>query len=251
MKLTFHYYYFIDIVIPEASLQRLAVAVWKNLLDPTIVQKSKKTFEFYTTLILTCGSRMISDQQHRQQQCKNKKKGLHNDDGFVELDVNTCTSFCIMNEETLLDVRNDTWTFETIRSSFGVQKINNNNDNKFCYEIILKTDGLIQIGWMNSLTEIDAEAGSGVGDDEHSYGYDGYRCKKWHGRHRVRKSSYGKSWALGDIITCAIDLDLGEIRYYQNGFDLGIAFTKVDTTKEWFPVRKRKKKNYQFDELYI
>ncbi|KAI9302216.1 hypothetical protein BJ944DRAFT_290330 [Cunninghamella echinulata] len=226
-----------DIIIPEASLQRLVITIWKNLLDPTMVQKSKKTFEFYTTLILTCGSRMVSQQQRldtgRHQRSK-KQKG--NDNGFVELDVNTCTSFCIMNEETLLDVRNDTWTFETIRSTFAVQKQNNNNnDNKFCYEIILKTDGLIQIGWMNALTQIDAEAGSGVGDDEHSYGYDGYRCKKWHGRHRVRKSSYGKSWALGDIITCAIDLDQGEIRYYQNGYDLGIAFTKVDTTKEWFP----------------
>jgi hypothetical protein len=38
------------------------------------------------------------------------------------------------------------------------------------------------------------------------------------------------------VITCALDLELGEIRYYQNGEDLGVAFTKVDTTKAWYPV---------------
>lgn len=38
------------------------------------------------------------------------------------------------------------------------------------------------------------------------------------------------------MITCALDLELGEIRYYQNGEDLGVAFTKVDTTKAWYPV---------------
>lgn len=49
------------------------------------------------------------------------------------------------------------------------------------------------------------------------------------------------------MITCALDLELGEIRYYQNGEDLGVAFTKVDTTKAWYPVNSNS--NYEEKKL--
>ncbi|CAO3594534.1 unnamed protein product [Absidia cylindrospora] len=208
--------------LPENTLQRCVVVIWKYLLDPSQSQQNKKTFWFYTRLILTCASRLKGDKSTTKI-------------GGVELDLLKSTSFCLINQETCLEVRNDSWTFETVTSTHAAMMINNNDKNKVCYQVILKTDGLNQMGWINYQCQLDAEAGSGVGDDEYSYGYDGCRCKKWHGRHRMRKTNYGKTWQVGDIITCALDLDRGEIKYYQNGDDLGVAFTKVDPTQHWYP----------------
>ncbi|ORZ25937.1 SPRY domain-domain-containing protein [Absidia repens] len=208
--------------IPENTLQRCVVVIWKYLLDPSQPQQNKKTFWFYTRLILTCVSRLKGDKSTTKI-------------GGVELDLLKSTSFCLINQETCLEVRNDSWTFETVTCTHAAMMINDNNKNKVCYQVILKTDGLNQMGWINYQCQLDAEAGSGVGDDEYSYGYDGCRCKKWHGRHRMRKTNYGKTWQVGDVITCALDLDRGEIKYYQNGDDLGVAFTKVDPTQHWYP----------------
>jgi hypothetical protein len=57
----------------------------------------------------------------------------------------------------------------------------------------------------------------GVGDDELSYAYDGNRIYKWNGS----PTRYGEGWAAGDVIGCLIDLDIGDIRFYRNGRDLG------------------------------
>jgi len=40
---------------------------------------------------------------------------------------------------------------------------------------------------------------------------------------------------VNDIISTVLDLDNGEISYYQNGLPLGVAFTDVDTEKVWYP----------------
>jgi Kip1 ubiquitination-promoting complex protein 1 len=36
-----------------------------------------------------------------------------------------------------------------------------------------------------------------------------------------------KTWATGDVIGCAIDMDNGTITYYRNGKSLGVAFDNV------------------------
>lgn len=52
---------------------------------------------------------------------------------------------------------------------------------------------------------------------------------------RKQRRNYGKLWSVGTTVTCALDLERGEIRYYQNGKDLGVAFTDLDVTKTWYP----------------
>ena len=49
------------------------------------------------------------------------------------------------------------------------------------YEVVLLTDGLMQIGWADEAFQCDPLSGQGVGDNEHSWAYDGFRSKKWNG----------------------------------------------------------------------
>ena len=55
---------------------------------------------------------------------------------------------------------------------------------KWVYEVeILSTGGsIIQVGWGTSMFRPSEDNGDGVGDDEHSWSYDGNRCKAWHGK---------------------------------------------------------------------
>lgn len=49
------------------------------------------------------------------------------------------------------------------------------------YEVELLSDGLMQIGWINEEFRSNSEDGIGVGDDEHSWAFDGFRKKVFHG----------------------------------------------------------------------
>ena len=85
----------------------------------------------------------------------------------------------------------------------------------------LGSSGILQIGWTPPNARFTSEAG--IGDSQHSYAYDGKRQRKW----SVTAAPYGERWTAGDVITCAIDLDAGTIRYWRNGRALGVAFESV------------------------
>ncbi|KNC95963.1 uncharacterized protein SPPG_08568 [Spizellomyces punctatus DAOM BR117] len=126
------------------------------------------------------------------------------------------------------EIRNESWTFESVRSEFGVI-----GSGRCAYEVELHTDGIVQIGWASSLCTFDPEAGTGVGDNRYSYAYDGHRKKKWHGP-CSQSNEYGDDWYEWDVITALIDLDNKEISYLRNGVSLGVAFVDIpDVT--WYP----------------
>lgn len=127
-----------------------------------------------------------------------------------------------------LDLLNDSWSFESIRANAGASE-----SGKYIYEAVIWTGGIIQIGWATQSCRLDPEAGSGVGDDENSYAFDGQRCRIWHGSRSG--DPYGREWSPGDVITCLLDLDSGSISYKINGASFGVAFTGVDSRKTWFP----------------
>ena len=79
----------------------------------------------------------------------------------------------------------------------------------------------MQIGWCTLATPFTD--GNGVGDDETSYAYDGFRLKKWNSG----SSNYGEKWAAGDVIGTLIDLNLWEISFFRNERPLGIAFKNI------------------------
>ena len=93
--------------------------------------------------------------------------------------------------------------------------------NVYYYEVQLLTSGIMQFGWSNLRCRFSSH--NGVGDDHFSYGFDGARCKKWHGG----SEDWGEMWMAGDIIGTMIDLEHGEISYWRNDKFLGIAFKDV------------------------
>uniref|UniRef100_H3C0F4 B30.2/SPRY domain-containing protein n=1 Tax=Tetraodon nigroviridis TaxID=99883 RepID=H3C0F4_TETNG len=76
---------------------------------------------------------------------------------------------------------------------------------KWAYEVLISSQGLMQIGWCTLSCRFNQE--EGVGDTPDSYAYDGNRVRKWN----VTTTNYGKSWAAGDIVSCLMDLDEGTI----------------------------------------
>ncbi|KAB5537129.1 hypothetical protein PHYPO_G00115330 [Pangasianodon hypophthalmus] len=105
--------------------------------------------------------------------------------------------------------------FSSIRATTCVFK------GKWMYEVLISSQGLMQIGWCTLNCRFNQE--EGVGDTPDSYAYDGNRVRKWN----VTTTNYGKSWAAGDIVSCMIDLDEGTITFCLNGQSLGTAFNNI------------------------
>uniref|UniRef100_A0A8C5R9J7 E3 ubiquitin-protein ligase RNF123 n=1 Tax=Leptobrachium leishanense TaxID=445787 RepID=A0A8C5R9J7_9ANUR len=105
--------------------------------------------------------------------------------------------------------------FSSIRATTCVFK------GKWLYEVLISSQGLMQIGWCTLSCRFNQE--EGVGDTPDSYAYDGNRVRKWN----VTTTNYGKSWAAGDIVSCLIDLDEGNISFCLNGVSLGVAFSDI------------------------
>ena len=101
----------------------------------------------------------------------------------------------------------------------------------YYYEVILLSDGLMQIGWADALYKGDPERGQGVGDHPHSWALDGYRCKKWNSS----SSDYGVRWRNGDVVGCLINLDALQMRFTINGKDLGIAYNTIHSVGGLYP----------------
>ena len=121
-------------------------------------------------------------------------------------------------------ITNNSLKVEGIKGFVGVRSTTCVSKGKWAYECQVLTSGCMQIGFCQFHTKFERERG--VGDDETSYAFDGYRLKTWHKEQR----DYGKMWDIGDIIGVTIDLNEGnKIEYYLNGEKLGEAFNNVAT----------------------
>lgn len=112
------------------------------------------------------------------------------------------------------------------------------------YEVTLLTEGLMQIGWAENGFVADSEKGDGVGDDAHSWSFDGFRARKWHSSEdnedeKDGESSYGKRWRVGDVVGCALRVmkkNAARLEFFLNGESMGVAFRGVPTNDGLFPV---------------
>eukprot|EP01083_Nonionella_stella_P113903 336256_1 len=113
------------------------------------------------------------------------------------------------------------------------------DSGKYYYEVHIKaidvTSALnVRFGWSTthflSVGELN-EKEKECGDGHHSWGWNGKT--KHHGLQEDAKATiaaYGSQSAFiedGDIIGCCIDIDLGQIRYYLDNQDLGVAFDNI------------------------
>ena len=91
------------------------------------------------------------------------------------------------------------------------------------------------LGWRTSKCEYSPEKGNGVGDDLHSYAFDGARLKVWNGPGcRMANNDYGEMWAANDIVSCLLSWD-GDIEFWLNGVSLGVAFENINTELDYYP----------------
>ncbi|KEG12676.1 ubiquitin-protein ligase [Trypanosoma grayi] len=106
----------------------------------------------------------------------------------------------------LLLVRNTGTRFSTVRANCRV------SGGKWYYEVTLRSQGLIQIGWSSSAEPQTAS----VGDTPTSWSVDLFRRVKWHdGKSELLTAS--RRWVVGDVIGCALDLVEKKMMFTCNG----------------------------------
>ena len=110
---------------------------------------------------------------------------------------------------------------ENLQNFTSIKSSNCLTSGKWCYEVTLVTSGLMQLGFCQLLTNFTRQ--EGVGDDNTSFAYDGYRKVKWN----KERKEYGKIWDIGDVIGVCLDFEKQNIEYFFNGQSLGIAFNGI------------------------
>jgi hypothetical protein len=109
------------------------------------------------------------------------------------------------------------------------------SNGKWYYEITLIKSGCVQLGWADSSYQGCALEGQGVGDDAHSWSYDGYRSCLWH----EISASWGAKWSSGDVIGCSIDIDNRHMSFTLNGYgeevNMGLAFNDFEFKGHLYP----------------
>ncbi|KAI9224839.1 hypothetical protein BC828DRAFT_294803 [Blastocladiella britannica] len=130
------------------------------------------------------------------------------------------------------EVWNLSWAFESVRATHGACA-----GGRWMFEVDLYAPDLLQLGWATIDCTFDMTCGRGIGDDDHSYAFDGERSRVWHGASVHNEGiEYGRKWAAGDTVGCCIDLEEGVISFMLNGEDLGIAFEGIRLDEVWYPV---------------
>jgi len=110
------------------------------------------------------------------------------------------------------------------------------SSGKVMYEVVLQTDGVMQIGWCTSDFQGKPynAGGYGVGDDPHSWAYDGNRQVVWHNGNTSPHGLPAK-WKAGSVVGVALDADTGAMHFFLDGVYLGgPAFAGANAIGEGF-----------------
>ena len=91
-----------------------------------------------------------------------------------------------------LEARSDTVSFESVRCTYPVSA------GVWYYEVLIITEGVMQIGWASKQSRFMNHEGYGIGDDQYSIAYDGCRNLIWFGAKSIPHSN--PRWKPGDIL---------------------------------------------------
>lgn len=121
------------------------------------------------------------------------------------------------------------------------------SSGKWYYEMTLLSSGCIQIGWADS-SYVGGTSGEGVGDDSHSWAFDGWRTYIWH----EISTPWGARWNTGDVVCCSVDIENKIMSFTLNGYgeeiDMGVAFSNFKFQGGLYPcVSFNKKERVQFN----
>jgi hypothetical protein len=140
------------------------------------------------------------------------------------LDVPTLTSatnanFCVMNPLNLprggtMSNGNLLWTSPTAEAqAVGTMYV---SSGKWYWEMVENTSGACGFGIAKDTTNINSAT---LNTGAYLYYTSGIKVDA------AVSSAYGASWANGDLIGIALDLDAGTITFYKNNVSQGVAFT--------------------------
>eukprot|EP00051_Salpingoeca_urceolata_P013378 m.167872 g.167872 ORF g.167872 m.167872 type:complete len:699 (-) comp17777_c4_seq2:1061-3157(-) len=113
-----------------------------------------------------------------------------------------------------LEARNDALSFESVRATCRAQ-----DSGLWFYEVTVFTGGVMQVGWATERCAYKSEEGIGIGDDQHSFSYDGCRRLYWHRAQSVKHNH--PKWKPGDVLGLYLDLDRKTVNFSLNGHLLG------------------------------
>lgn len=114
------------------------------------------------------------------------------------------------------EIRSRGYRVETARGNVYAK------DGAFYYEVTVRTNGRIWIGWCSSKFQGSDEA---IGSDKHSWGFEGSDTPT--ASHDGKSEGFGKKWKEGSVVGCALDVAAGTISYWLDGAPLGIAHHHV------------------------
>lgn len=131
-----------------------------------------------------------------------------------------------------LEVRNDTFFFESVRATTGISS----KTGKWYYEVILLTDGIIQIGWGTKKCLLSSQDGSGIGDDAHGFAFDTHRCAVWAaGDLHLPSATALPKCKAGDVLGCLLDLNQDYCTFFINGQNYGFGINITKSTMPFYP----------------
>ncbi len=93
---------------------------------------------------------------------------------------------------------------------------------RWMYQVSVDTGGHVQVGWVTSQCHLSHV--SAVGHTPLSVAFDGQRGMMWSGS---EAQAVADRWLPGDMVSCCLDLDRGEARFYLNSRPLGLPLTNV------------------------
>ncbi|KPI87063.1 putative ubiquitin-protein ligase [Leptomonas seymouri] len=119
-------------------------------------------------------------------------------------------------------VKNVGLVFETVMGDCAVSA------GAWYYEVTLRTQGVLQIGWMEKGETLHGN-GHGVGDSATSWAVDLFRRVMWH-RGVPEPVNIPRRWTAGDVLGCAFDITHGELSFFLNGRPItGVLALKADS----------------------
>jgi len=151
--------------------------------------------------------------------------------GFASTDSNILDSptnnFCTWNElansamdltEGSLAHSNSASSWKSITATFGVET------GKWYWEILSKRGGGANYEQVGIALDKFTDFTNFLGSNTNSYGYNAFNGNKYYNTSYV---SYGASYADGDIVGVALDMDNGTLTFYKNNSSQGEAYSSI------------------------
>ncbi|XP_035260546.1 ryanodine receptor 2 isoform X3 [Anguilla anguilla] len=92
---------------------------------------------------------------------------------------------------------------------FRAEKPYSVNAGKWYFEFEVVTAGEMRVGWARPGCLPDQELGS----DEQAFVFDGFKAQRWH----QGNEHFGRSWQLGDVVGCMVDMNEHTMMFTLNG----------------------------------